>query len=119
MGTQVAFVHMGSEEQAKPFFAGYGLEAVPRISDPDRNLYKAFGLARGGVMQLVGPAVWARGVAAFAKGYGVGAVIGDPRQMAGVFLVHQEQILKAFRHETSGDVPDYEELATCPLPGRG
>src|SRR5262245_15276946 len=37
-GTRLAFVHMGSPEEAGPFFAGFGLGDVPRVSDPDCRL---------------------------------------------------------------------------------
>jgi hypothetical protein len=112
----VAFVHMGSDAQAAAFFGGYGLGDVPRVSDPSASLYRAFGLARGNLGQIAGPAVWLRGLSAMTKGHLAGAMIGDTFQMPGVFLVSDGQILKAFRHETTADVPDYEALATCPLP---
>jgi hypothetical protein len=66
------------------------------------------------VAQIVGPAVWLRGAAAMARGHLAGAIVGDTLQMPGVFLVRDGEILKAFRHEHTSDVPDYVELATCP-----
>lgn len=117
-GTQVAFVHMGEETQAAPFFGTYRLEDVARISDPAARLYRAFGLERGRLMQIAGPAVWLRGAAAMAKGHMVGALIGDTLQMPGVFLLQDGAVLKTFRHEYTSDVPDYADLATCPLPPR-
>lgn len=109
---------MGTEEQAAPFFAGFGLDDVARVSDPTARLYRAFGLQRGRLSQIVGPAVWFRSAEALIKGHGVGAIIGDSLQMPGVFLVHRGEIVKAFRHEQASDVPDYEALATCPLPSQ-
>lgn len=109
---------MGEETQAVPFFGGFGLGDVARISDPPARLYKAFGLERGRLMQIAGPAVWLRGASALAKGHMVGAFVGDTLQMPGVFLVHRGAILKTFRHEYTSDVPDYVDLATCPLPPR-
>jgi hypothetical protein len=114
-GTQVAFVHMASEADAVSFFTSHGLGDAPRISDPPAALYRAFGLERGRLMQVAGPAVWLRGAAAIA-GHGVGVPLGDTLQMPGVFLVQDGAIGKAFRHETTADVPDYVALATCPLP---
>lgn len=115
----MAFVHMGTEDEARPFFAAYGMEAVPRVSDPQASLYREFGLARGGVTQVLGASVWTRGMKAFLSGgHTAGKPIGDPWQMPGVFLVHRGKILREFRHDSSSDVPDYTELATCPLPAR-
>src|SRR5256885_13304114 len=59
-GTQLAFVHMASEEQARKFFARFGLDQEHRVSDPERNLYKAFSLQRGRLGQLFGLKVWKR-----------------------------------------------------------
>jgi hypothetical protein len=106
---------MGTEAQAAEFFASHGMADVPRIGDASCQLYRAFGLERGRLASLMGPAVWARGAASILRGHGVGIPIGDPRQMPGVFLVKDGEIVRAFRHETSADVPDYEDLAVCPL----
>lgn len=118
-GTQLAFVHMGTEDEAKPFFATYRMDHVPRVSDPQAALYREFGLVKGGVTQVLGASVWTRGVKAFfSGGHTAGKPIGDPWQMPGAFLVRRGKVLKAFRHESSSDVPDYAELASCPLPAR-
>jgi hypothetical protein len=34
--------------------------------------------------------------------------------MPGTFLIHNGKILRAYRHETSADRPDYCELAQTP-----
>ena len=45
-GTTVVFVHMHPESQAATFFARYGVQDLQRVSDPDRTLYRAFGVPR-------------------------------------------------------------------------
>ena len=112
MGTQLAFVHMGAEEDARPIFAKYGMEDVARVSDPEAQLYDAFGLARGTALQLLGPKVIWRGIGtALHAGHGFGRIIGDPTRMPGVFLLVDGSIVREFRHQTSADRPDYEGLA--------
>jgi hypothetical protein len=111
MGTQVAFVHMGTQELAVPFFGEHGVGDFARVADPQAQLYEAFGLKRGNLVQLFGPAVWARGISALAKGHGIGAWVGDPQRMPGAFLVHKGAVLRAFRHSSIGDAPDYLTLA--------
>ena len=103
---------MGEDASAAKFFARYGLDDVSRISDPDQTLYRAFGLARGRLGQLFGPTVWWRGVQATLHGHLVGPLAGDGLQMPGAFLVQNGRIIRAFRHETAADRPDYCELAT-------
>lgn len=115
-GVGVVLVHMASEDEAAEFFRGYGLGAAERVSDPERVLYRAFGLQRGRFLQLFGPRVAARGLRATIEGHRVGKLVGDGFQMPGVFLVRNGRIEKAFRHATAGDRPDYDELATCPMP---
>ena len=60
-GARIALVHLGSEALAQKFFAHYGLGDVSRIGDPERRLYRAFHLRRGGLLDLFGPHVIRRG----------------------------------------------------------
>jgi len=111
-GTGIAVVHMGLEDdQAAAFFGGYGLNDIDRFSDPAQELYRAFELRRGTLGQLLGPRVWWRGMQAFFGGNGLGLIHGDGLQMPGAFVVHHGKIVKAYRHETAGDRPNYIELA--------
>jgi hypothetical protein len=111
-GTQLAFVHMGTEAQAQKFFSKSALNGEHRVSDPQQKLYKTFSLSRGKLSQLFGLRVWKRGFRdRIMLTYGVGRVIGDSFQLPGVFLVHHSEILKAFRHETVADEVDYVAMA--------
>jgi len=114
-GTKLALVHLGTEEAAtEKFFAAYVLQDINRFSDPDRHLYAAFELKRGTIGQLLGPTVWWRGMLAFFRGNGLGMLNGDGLQMPGAFVIHDSQIVKAYRHATAADRPNYAELA-CKL----
>ena len=115
-GTQLAIVHMGSEDQAAAFFAYYNMEDVPRIGDPKCSLYRAFGLPRGSLGALFGPKVLVRGAqAGLFAGHGAGAKAGDLFQMPGIFLIFHGEILRTFRHNSAADRPDYVAL-TIPRP---
>jgi peroxiredoxin len=59
-GTQVAFVHMSPPDEADAWFERYGLNDVVRISDPEKSLYRQFGLEEGSLYQLAHPRVWLR-----------------------------------------------------------
>jgi peroxiredoxin len=111
LGTRIVLVHMSSEQQASSFFSRYGLEDLPRVSDPERSVYRAFGLGRGAFLRLFGPAVWWRGVQAFLSGHRIGRLVGDGFQMPGVFLVFHGEVLRSYRHYTAADRPDYMDLA--------
>jgi|SRR5437762_1374620 len=111
-GTQLAFVHMSNEEQARRFFANYGLEDAERVSDPQRKLYKIFKLVRGGWSQFLSlPTLRRMFVAGVINGHGLGKLAGDAFQMPGVFLIEESRIVRAFVHRTVVDQPNYVELA--------
>ena len=111
-GTQLAFVHMGSEEQAHKFFTKFALQDEHRVSDPGRQLYQAFSLQRGRLNQLFGLKFWKREIRdKIMLTHGVGKVIGDSFQLPGVFLIHRSEVLKAFRHESVADEVDYVQMS--------
>ena len=112
-GWGIVIVHLGREsEEDKRFFQQYGLDDLPRFSDPACRLYRQFGLDLGGFSQLFGLRVWLRGlIAGVLNGHGIGAARGNSFQMPGVYLYHRGQILGGYRHNTASDRPDYLALA--------
>lgn len=109
--TRIALVHMSDDTLASKYIERYDLGDVSRFSDPDRKLYAAFGLQRGKLSQLFGPSVVWRGIAATLRGHSVGKLTGDGFQMPGAFIVHNRDIIRAFRHKSAGDRPQYNDLA--------
>ena len=114
-GTRLALVHLSTPESMDTTLAKHNLAGTPHISDPDRRLYRSFDLHRGSWSQLFGLTVWARGFQAALAGHGVGKLEGDGFQMPGAFLVHNGRIIKAHRHDTAADRPDYTALACDPI----
>jgi hypothetical protein len=116
-GAQIAFVHGGSPEEAAPWFAKYGLADVTQISDPGLAHYRAFGLGRTGVQALIDPRVWTRGaICALSHGFSV-QTPEMMRQLPGVFIVRNGEIVAEFRHSSPADRPDYVALARSPEAG--
>ena len=90
---------------------------VPRIADPRCELYRAFGLGKGGFIELFGPQVWWRAAVSIFKGCGVGHLAGDGLQMPGAFLFYKGEIISAQRAHSSSDLPDLPQLfKTLPSP---
>ncbi|MCA9128217.1 MAG: redoxin domain-containing protein [Planctomycetales bacterium] len=112
-GCGIVFVHLGEEdEQSTEVFRRYGLDDLPRISDPQCRLYRQFGLDLGGFSQLFGLRVWLHGlIFGVVNGHGIGAVRGNSFQMPGVYLYHCGVVLGGFRHQLASDRPDYVQLA--------
>ncbi len=110
-GCGIVLVHLGAGDGAA-FFAQYGMEAVPRISDPQCRLYRQFGLDLGSFRQLFGLRVWQRGiVAGLLQGHGLGWAQGNSFQMPGVFMYYQGRVIDGFLHDQASDRPDYVGLA--------
>jgi hypothetical protein len=116
-GAELVLVHMlqnGKETQYLGERSG-----VARIADPRCELYRAFGLGKGGFLELFGPHVWWRGAMALFKGCGVGHLAGDGLQMPGAFLFRQGQIISSQRAHSSADLPNLPGLfQALPSPTR-
>ena len=109
-GAGVVFVHGGTPEEAAPWFAKYGLDDATIVSDPELAHYRAFGLGRTRVSDLVSPAVWLRG-AGSALSHGFGPQTPDMmRQLPGVFVLRGGRIAAEYRHRSPSDRPDYLAL---------
>ena len=113
-GAQVAFVHLGSPERAKPYFDYYKLSDVERVSNPDASLYHSpvFALARVSLWQIFRPAVWIGWVKGAMFKYRIGLLKEDIQQMPGVFFLKDRAIANLYRHRTIADRPDYLKIAT-------
>ncbi len=119
-GVQLVIVHMGMPDEGASISESPGLDGVDLVADPLRELYQAFHLEQGTFLQLLGPRVMVRGIAATLKGHFLGWFVGDALQMPGAFVVSHGAILRAYRHTSAGDRPDYLALARgdCDVPGR-
>ncbi len=107
-GAELVLVHMlqrGKETQYLGERSG-----IRRIADPRCELYRAFGLGKGGLLELFGPQVWWRGAIALFKGCGVGHLAGDGLQMPGAFLFRDNQIVASQRASSAADLPDLPGL---------
>ena len=107
-GTQVAFVHMSSAEEADSWFERYGVTDILRISDPEKTLYKEFDLEEASLGELLHPRVWVPWFrTAILSGHGVSAAGPNWRQLTGAFVVNRGRILAEIRHRNSAARPDY------------
>ncbi len=118
-GVQIVLVHMMADNEAQPFFKKYQLDDLSRFADADQKMYRAFGLVRGKISQVMGPAIWWNGFkSVILKGHLPSKPIGDIYQMPGTFLLWKEEVIQAHRPTNSSDLPNFTDLAACPLPGK-
>lgn len=110
---QLVLVHMlQSGRESDYLSSNEDSQAIPRIADPNCELYRAFGLGKGGFLELFGPRVWLRGAVALFKGCGVGHLAGDGLQMPGAFLYRNGKIVSSQPAQSASDLPKLEELFT-------
>ncbi|MBC7980354.1 MAG: hypothetical protein H7Y36_07300, partial [Armatimonadetes bacterium] len=83
---------------------------TPRIADPRCELYRSFGLGKGGFFELFGPQVWWRGAISVFKGCGVGHLAGDGLQMPGAFVFHNGRIISSQPAHSAADLPNLSAL---------
>ena len=107
-GAELVLIHMLRSGQESRYLSGHGETA--RVADPNCELYRAFGLKKGGWRELLGLHVWRMGIVSIFKGCGVGHLAGDGRQMPGVFLFHRGAIIAAQRAKSAADLPDLPRL---------
>ncbi|MBV8435970.1 MAG: hypothetical protein JOY95_00475 [Silvibacterium sp.] len=112
-GVEVAFVHLGLPERAKPYFDYFKLSDVERVSNPDGSLYRdpVFALAHVNLFHLIRPAVWTGWLRGAIFKHRIGLLKEDIQQMPGVFFLRDRAIANLYRHRTIADRPDYLKIA--------
>ena len=114
-GAELVLVHMLQSGKETRYLGERS--GVARIADPRCELYRAFGLGKGGFLELFGPRVWWRGAVAIFKGCGVGHLAGDGLQMPGAFLFRDGRIISSQPAHSAADLPDLAGLfKTLPPP---
>ena len=112
-GTRLVIAHLETPSVAEPLLQRYGLADVATISDPSARVYESCGLERGSAAQLVGPrVVWRWLLTAILERRGAGWTGADIRRMPGAFLIERGRIMRAFRHRTTTDRPDYSSFCS-------
>ena len=104
---QLVLVHMLQNGQEREYLSA---ESVMRVSDPYCELYRAFGLGKGGFLELFGPRVLLHGLLALVKGCGVGHLAGDGLQMPGVFLLDDGHVVSQQKARSIAELPDMQKL---------
>lgn len=105
----VLFFFQGSSREGRAFLRHYWPDARA-VADAELDFYRAFGVDRGSLNQMLGPRVWAAKRRAHRKGHRNGEADGDIWRMPGLFVVAGERVLwrHAFRH--AADHPVFSEI---------
>jgi uncharacterized membrane protein HdeD (DUF308 family) len=110
-GLTPVIISMGSDEQAAPVLARYGLSHVIHVSDPERHLYRSLELPFGTLSQLIsGTTIWRAVVEGTVFRFGFGRMVGNGLQLSGAFLVKNGRVERAIRHRSSSERTDFVNL---------
>lgn len=88
-----------------------------RVADPDRRLYDAVEVRRGGVREMFGLRSWARGARAALKGNWIGRKRGaDGWTLPTVVRLRDGEVVGEHRGRHAGDHPDWAAVVAgrCP-----
>lgn len=107
-GFQVLLVSMGTPEEAEGFRRQFNLPFTI-ICDPEKALYKAYGLKGRSISQIFSPKLFLKGLKAVGQGFLPGLSLGDPFQLPGVVVIDVKGHIR-FRYY-SRDPSDYPSIA--------
>lgn len=86
----------------------------PCLADGLRAGYRAFGLRRAALPELLAPSVVVRGIEAAAKGHLIERTVGDARQLPGTFIIDAAGIVRWARPaRTPADHPSVAEIVSA------
>ena len=103
--TTVAAVAPGSTDRTRQLCDGHRIQ-FRCLADPDCEAYRAFGLERGGIAQLMGPDIMLKTMRSMFRG-NFGPPGGDVFQLGGAFVIGKDGIIRLAHaaHDPSDLVP--------------
>ena len=109
-GLDLLMVGMGTPEQTAAFARELDLP-FPVLADPERAVYRAYGLPETTPRAMLRPASGKALARALLGGHRGGRPVGDPRQLGGAFVVDRQGIVRLSRPSASlGDHATVGEL---------
>ncbi len=109
-GIRPVLVHPDPEARAAEVLPAYALQDLPRVSDPGLDLFRAFGLIRGGWRSFVNLRVVFKGAWSILK-HGAGLPQGDARQLGGAVLLEGGRVVRTHVNRSIADDADVRRFA--------
>jgi hypothetical protein len=110
LGMRVAAVTFEAPHFAQAYVAQTGLP-WPLLIDPERRLYRAYGMGRGGVWKILGPASWWAYLKMLFRGQRLHAPTDDVYQLGGDVLIDPGGIVRLhYVSRTPVDRPEVEAI---------
>lgn len=103
---QIVAIGLGQTKHAERY-CGKLAPSLTCLSNEESDLNRAYGLTRGSLLQLMGPAGIANGVRAMSKGFRQGKSTGDELMLPGTFVVDKAGVVRyAYYSANAGDHPN-------------
>jgi peroxiredoxin len=99
-GARVVLVGMGTPAECTAFLQELDIPFA-MIADARQTLYRQFHLKRMSALGVLSPTVALKGIAAVARGSGIGKPVGDILQLPGVFVIDSGGRI-IFSHQPAG-----------------
>jgi hypothetical protein len=111
-GVGLVLIGQATPRQAKAFSRKLELDPIPVLADESRETYKAAGLKRGSIGNLLGPKSVLSGIKHSARsGVVQGRIIGDAAQLGGAAVVDTDGSVSFFQaNEHAGDTVEPDDL---------
>jgi hypothetical protein len=118
-GVRIVLIHMGTDRQADLAFRAHGLHDLPRVSDPGRMLYRAMGLRRVRLADVILPRTLRKCLEVSISAWPhLRLPQGDPMQLPGVFLVEGGRVVAGEAFSELTQTPDFPGLVNAARAGR-
>ena len=102
---QILAIGLGQPKHAERY-CGKLASSITCLTNEEPDLNRAYGLTRGSLLQLAGPAGLANGIRAMRKGFTQGKSTGDEMMLPGTFVIDKSGIVRyAYYSANAGDHP--------------
>jgi hypothetical protein len=109
-GFQIILVGLGNPEQSEKFRKDFSPD-FSIICDPQKNLFKAYGLGRGSLSDMASPGIFFKGLRTLTRGHTPGLPRGDIFQLPGVFMIDTLGNIRYSHYaKNPSDYPSVESL---------
>jgi peroxiredoxin len=109
-GAEVVVIGMGTPKMAATFGAKLGIP-FPLLVDRKLCTYRAMGLRKGSVGDVVGPKVWARGTRILLRGRGIAVPKQNAYQLGGSAVIGRGGAVRfVHKAKNSSDFPPIDAL---------
>ena len=109
-GLKIVAIGIGQPKHARRY-CGKLAPSLDCYTNEETDVYRAYGLKRGGLGQLMSPSVMRAGMRATSSGFQQGKSTGDVKMLPGTFIIDTDGAVQyAYYSRHAGDHPSISKL---------